>query len=169
MEIVSNPENLLLNEEQNQNALSLFGFLPSGDEKVSLSDEDGLSQSCNRGSKKNSDRSSSSTVMITKRQSYQIHSTELLPTFLNQSPPFGTADGLTVRYTGTVLDADGNNQLNEGDIVKLQEIGGIVGVNHIRDQVLTAANIDVINSDSVIELSTEQKANIESDYIDFDF
>lgn len=81
----------------------------------------------------------------------------------DRTPEPGTADGFTTRFTGTAIDKNGDGELGVGDVVKLRTTGGIAGIDQIRDHVLTAEDLDVINSqpdNALLELSSSQKENL---------
>lgn len=77
--------------------------------------------------------------------------------YFNHTPPSGTADGITVRFTGIALDQDGNGKLSVGDTVKLHYTGGIAGIDEIRDHVLTDKDLEGIKNANYKELPLDSK------------
>ena len=75
----------------------------------------------------------------------------------NHTPPQGTADGITIRFTGIALDQDGNGKLSVGDTVKLHYSGGIAGIDEVRDHVLTEKDLEAIKEASYKELPLDSK------------
>ncbi len=65
----------------------------------------------------------------------------------NNIPPPNLFDGITTQYTGIAIDQNGDNQLSEGDIVKLRQTGGFAGLDRTIDHVLTAEDISAIEED----------------------
>jgi hypothetical protein len=75
----------------------------------------------------------------------------------NHTPPTDTADGFSIRFTGTVLDKDDNKELSIGDIVKLHRTGGFAGVDEIYDHRLTQKDLDAIQGNNYKELPLNSK------------
>ncbi len=75
----------------------------------------------------------------------------------NHTPPKGTADGITIRFTGVALDQDGNGKLSVGDTVKLHYTGGIAGIDEVRDHVLTEKDLKAIQNGGYKELALDGK------------
>jgi hypothetical protein len=75
----------------------------------------------------------------------------------NHTPPIGTADGISVRFTGVALDQDGNGKLSVGDIVKLHYTGGFAGIDEIRDHVITEKDLKSIQESNYKELPLDSK------------
>ncbi len=112
-------------------------------------------------------------ISLTEAQAAQINGEEPVPqlkltdaenkaisNYFNHTPPKGTADGLTIRFTGVALDQDGNGKLSVGDTVKLHLTGGIAGLDEIRDHILTEKDLDAIqNGTALIDAQKELNAN----------
>ncbi|CAA6814553.1 MAG: Alkaline phosphatase (EC [uncultured Thiotrichaceae bacterium] len=87
----------------------------------------------------------------------------------NHTPPPIIADGISTQYTGIALDNNGDGKLSVGDTVKLRDTGGLLGLDRIRDHVLTAADIADIETDRSNPLldiskglSAQQKIRLEN-------
>ena len=178
-------EQLKLNNTQKEQALALFDtpvsrsinyfveiFDSNGDGKVSKGDTAILMKSPSvvpailgyHSSKIEVER-----INLTEKQAAEINDTpapqlkltkeeyQAISNHFNHTPPKGTADGITIRFTGVALDQDGNGKLSVGDTVKLHYTGGIAGIDEIRDHVLTEKDLKAIQNAAYKELQLDGK------------
>ncbi len=75
----------------------------------------------------------------------------------NRTPPIGTADGFTIRFTGIVLDQNNDGKLSVGDTVKLHRTGGFAGVDEIINHTLTKSDISAIQGNHYKEIPLNSK------------
>ena len=75
----------------------------------------------------------------------------------DRTPPIGTADGFTIRFTGVALDQNNDGKLSVGDTVKLHRTGGFAGVNEIIDHILTESDLSAIQGSNYKEIPLDSK------------
>ena len=179
-------EQLKLNNTQKEQALALFDtpvsrsinyfvevFDSNGDGKVSKGDTAILMKSPSvipavlgyHNSKVEVER-----INLTEKQATEINGTkpasqlkltkeeyQAISNHFNRTPPKGTADGITIQFTGVALDQDDDRKLSVGDTVKLHYTGGIAGIDEVRDHVLTEKDLKAIQNGAYKELQLDSK------------
>ena len=177
---------LTLNDQQNQQALSLFDtpssrstthftnvFDTNGDGKVSKGDTIVLMKSPSVVPAVVGYHNSTTEVervSLSEAQAAQINGTKpaealnltkaehnAVSHHFNRTPSIGTADGFTIRFTGVALDQNKDGKLSVGDTVKLQRTGGFAGVNEIIDHTLTENDIKEIQGNNYKEIPLDNK------------